>query len=506
MYPRSGLPAFLGGVPGLLDRGRVTTCRRRKRRRLAGGHRRPTAGTRRAGPRSSSSGEARVTNPNGAAESAIAINPVDPDMVIAGSNGPGGGQKMHYSSDGGETWSTVASRFPAAAATRPSPGRPTAPSPTPRRSASRAVLLPLHRRRPDLDRPGADRQRSGFVDKQYLHVDTHPTSPHLDNLYHTWHESNDPEVLPLHRHGLTWSAELTSVGRRRERHRQRHHHRRGGQRVPLLARDQPARHPGAQVDRRRRVVRPDGRSGRHRGRLRLPIPVMDTRPSSSTSRPTPTAPAVPSTAHLRRLDRQHRARLGYAANNHARIQVAYSTDGGATWNVTTPHETADELTVDRFHQWLARGARRLGARDLLRHPPRSAESEHGRRLPLRVDRRRRHLEPAGARHRPSSRRNITDGFEWGDYNGLDAVGSDLIAIYTDNRDEVGGDPLSVDVYAAGFESGGRLHRRLRVGRYQRLDHHRSMRSISVAAGLTPRRDAPTDSLQTDYGAEPFLCV
>ena len=52
-------------------------------------------------------GEVRVTSPVGAAESAIKMSPVDPNIVIAGSNGPGGGQKMHWSSDGGSTWAQV---------------------------------------------------------------------------------------------------------------------------------------------------------------------------------------------------------------------------------------------------------------------------------------------------------------------------------------------------------------------------------------------------------------
>ena len=29
------------------------------------------------------------------------------DRVVAGSNGPGGGQRMHWSADGGESWSQV---------------------------------------------------------------------------------------------------------------------------------------------------------------------------------------------------------------------------------------------------------------------------------------------------------------------------------------------------------------------------------------------------------------
>ncbi|MEM8998444.1 MAG: hypothetical protein AAGF23_26905, partial [Acidobacteriota bacterium] len=46
-------------------------------------------------------GEVRVNVD--AAESAIKIHPTNTDLVIAGSNGPGGNE-MHFSSDGGETW------------------------------------------------------------------------------------------------------------------------------------------------------------------------------------------------------------------------------------------------------------------------------------------------------------------------------------------------------------------------------------------------------------------
>jgi hypothetical protein len=51
--------------------------------------------------------------------------------------------------------------------------------------------------------------------------------------------------------------------------------------------------------------------------------------------------------------------------------------------------------------------------------------------------------------------DIVDSFEFGDYNGLDVVGNQLIAIFTDNRNEAGGGGESVDVYAAGtFTAGG----------------------------------------------------
>lgn len=73
---------------------------------------------------------------------------------------------------------------------------------------------------------------------------------------------------------------------------------------------------------------------------------------------------------------------------------------------------------------------------------------------------------APARLTDQSSPNISDSFEFGDYNGLDVAMNDLIAIFTDNRNEGGGGGDSADIYAAviagessaaifadGFESG-----------------------------------------------------
>ena len=102
------------------------------------------------------SGEVRVTNPVGAAESAIKISPVDVNKVIAGTNGPGSGQKMHYSTDGGETWTETTLPQGARAAIRPSTGRPTAARPTPLRWAAAAcsVALSISTARTTAGRPG----------------------------------------------------------------------------------------------------------------------------------------------------------------------------------------------------------------------------------------------------------------------------------------------------------------------------------------------------------------
>jgi len=45
--------------------------------------------------------------------------------------------------------------------------------------------------------------------------------------------------------------------------------------------------------------------------------------------------------------------------------------------------------------------------------------------------------------------HIEDSFQWGDYNGLDVLGSQVIGIFTDNRSESDPPGDSVDVYVAG---------------------------------------------------------
>ena len=51
--------------------------------------------------------ELKLSDVLGADEVTVEINPMNPNRVVAGSNNSGGtfGQKMYYSSDGGQTWS-----------------------------------------------------------------------------------------------------------------------------------------------------------------------------------------------------------------------------------------------------------------------------------------------------------------------------------------------------------------------------------------------------------------
>jgi hypothetical protein len=140
------------------------------------------------------------------------------------------------------------------------------------------------------------------------------------------------------------------------------------------------------------------------------------------------------------------------AENHGRIQVAYSRDGGTTWTVTTPHETSDYLTVDRWQPFIAVGAngvvhvifydtRRSGDRmsvDLFYSY--STDGAQSWSVPERVT---SEMSPY-----------IDDRGKFGAYNGLDILMDDLVAIFTDNRHEEGGTGDSVDVYVAGITPGG----------------------------------------------------
>jgi hypothetical protein len=140
------------------------------------------------------------------------------------------------------------------------------------------------------------------------------------------------------------------------------------------------------------------------------------------------------------------------ANNHARIRVAFSRDGGVTWTVRTPHETADANTVDRFHPWLGVGPD--GKVYVMFYDTRRSATRVGVDIFYSVSSDGGNTWPTPVRLTSVLSPQIDTSFEWGDYNGLDIVGNQLITIFTDNRNESGGTTDSVDVYAAGLTTGG----------------------------------------------------
>ena len=412
-------------------------------------------------------GEVRITSPNGAAESAIKVNPVDTDLVIAGSNGPGSGQIMHFSTDGGESWSTAAAL----------PGGGTCCDPTVDWSAdgSLAYTATLGNcggagcqiwfyRSSDGgqtwgDLPGGTPRRTlstgNANDKEYLHVDKHAASPFKDNLYVTWHSNNVLQFARSTNSGETWSAQSFSssadqLGIGSDITTDKNGH---------VYYFWPA------FNSRRILLRKSTDGGASFGAVSevapteasfaFPVPSMETREvfvyvaadadySNGAFGGSIYAAWTDSTS----------ATSGTAANNHARIQVAYSRDGGASWNVTTPHETADANNVDRWHQWLAVGPD--GKVHVVFYDTRRAANRASVDLFYAFSADGAQTWSTPTRITAAQSPNIGDSFEFGDYNGLDIVLSDLIAIYTDNRNEGGGGGDSVDVYAAGIpvEGGG----------------------------------------------------
>ena len=60
--------------------------------------------------------------------------------------------------------------------------------------------------------PSPRRDLGSNVDKENLHVDHSPTSPHRDNIYLTWHENNVMKFARSTNRGSTWSSVATVSG------------------------------------------------------------------------------------------------------------------------------------------------------------------------------------------------------------------------------------------------------------------------------------------------------
>lgn len=458
-YPHSAYPKFILKYGGFL----VDGIHYRSLRRAPDGHWQvnPASALPPAGKAAQAlDGEARVTNPNGAAESAIAMHPTNPELVIAGSNGPNFGQDMHYSSDGGVTWThapnlplgntccdpTVAWSSDGSKAYAASLGaNPSDPVYVYRSADNGQTWTDLS------TEAGADPRREigSSTDKEYLHVDTHPSSPYKDHVYLTWHESNVMKFARSTDRAHTWSAPLTISSGTAERGIGSDITSDASGRVYYVwpafnsktLRLRRSSDGGATFEASSSAIASTQAS------FSFPVPSMEAREvfvyaaAAADHGNGPHAGSV----YVAWTD-STAATSTTAANNHARIQVAYSRNGGDSWTVTTPHETADAASVDRFHPWLGVAAdgsvhvvyydtRNAAARDSVDlYWSKSTDGAQTWSTPQRLT---TVLSP-----------NIVDSFEFGDYNGLDVVGTRLLAIYTDNRAETGsGD--SVDVYAIG---------------------------------------------------------
>ncbi len=405
-------------------------------------------------------GEVRVTSPAGAAESAIKINPVNPNLVIAGSNGPGGGQRMHFSTDGGETWTT-----------NDLPLGNTCCDPTVDWSsngqlayagamgfAAGGTAIWFYRSSDngqtwtDLETitPGDPRRElttGGGHDKEFLHVDKHASSPHRDNLYMTWHNGGVMQFSRSTNQGNTWAN--TSFGS-----------------DPIgIGSDITTDHNGNlyyfwhAYDNRQVLVKRSTNGGASflagsvvvsptQAGFGIPIPSQESREAHIVvgADSDLSGGAFHGSVYAVWAD----ATAGVdndPAKNHMRVQVARSRDGGATWNVSTPHEVADQNTVDRWNPWIAVG--RNGTVHVIYYDTRHSADRSGVDLYYSFSTDGAVTFSTPQRLTSATSPNLGGNFEFGDYNGLDHVICQ-IAIYTDSRNAGGGS--NPDVYTIGTDN------------------------------------------------------
>jgi hypothetical protein len=384
------------------------------------------------------------------AESAIAVNPVNPNQVIAGFNTDFPRQRMVYSTDGGSTWNFAAD-LPSSCC-----------DPTVGWSSDGAIAYTAALRNCFFGCEVAAYRSTdggqtwtnqvlittGGSDKEYLHVDAHPSSPYLDNVYVTWHDGNDMKFSRSTDMGVSYSSpytfptssEYSGIG-------------------SDIATDTAGRifyvWPAFNSQKIWVSVSTDGgvsfgtpiEISTTFASFDFPIPVMDSRYAwiYAAADADTSGGANNDSVYVAWTDTTA-PESGVAANNHTVIKFAYSRDNGATWTVLIPHATDDNEEVDRFNHWME-----VDLQGVIHLVYYTTEYVYPSRTS--VDLAYIYSQDGGVtwsdptRITQESSPKIDDGFEWGDYNGLDVNALKVHPIWTDNRTEVV-DVDSIDVYTA----------------------------------------------------------
>ncbi|MDZ4811106.1 MAG: proprotein convertase P-domain-containing protein [Pseudomonadota bacterium] len=405
------------------------------------------------------SGERRVSSPIGGAESAVAINPVNHSLLIASTNGPGGGQKMWRSSDSGTTWIS-AGALPDVCC---DPTVAWSPDGTigyvSTLSFSNAAGSIRFYRSTDNGATWtktANLSTTSGADKEFIHVDVHAASPFLGNVYESWHEANVQKFSRSTNNGLTFSTKITLDSSNRGI----------GSDITTDTSGNVyffyATFDTSTFAKQVRVVKSTNGGvsfaaglavANNNGSFNFAIPAFETRkvPIIVSADADRSGGAFNNSIYSTWTDNNN-ATSATAANNHARIKVARSRDGGATWAISTPHSTADIGSVDRFNPWLSVDP--SGRVHVIYYDTRNSVGRSGTDIYHAVSADGGVTWGAPTRRTSVTSSNLSDSFEWGDYNGLDVAGVDIMAIYTDNRDESGGSAQSKDVYSVGFATSG----------------------------------------------------
>ncbi|MFN7967566.1 MAG: sialidase family protein [Acidobacteriota bacterium] len=411
------------------------------------------------------SGNVRVTGPTKASESAIAIHPTDPNKLVAGSIGPLDQVRMHYSTNGGQSWTQT--ELPLGV---------TCCDPSVAWSANgqyayATALGYCAFFRCDLffyrsgdggqtwsnletDTPNIPRRTvSQAADREFIHVDRYPGSPYKDRVYLAYHETN---VLQFARsldfgnswRGLRFSSDTAELGV-------------GGD-ITTNRSGQIYYVWPAFNSRTIRLKKssdggvsfgPSSVVAATEAAYSFPIPSQEIREVSvyASADTDLTNGSFADSVYVAWSDTTAPV-SSTATANHSRVRVAYSRNGGSSWLVTTPHSTSDVTTVDRWHPFLAVGPD--GTVHVVYYDTRHSVNRTGVDVYYSYSTDGAQTWSTPSRVTTTTSPMIQDVFEFGDYNGLDIVMNSLIASFTDNRNESGGSLESVDIYASGIASGG----------------------------------------------------
>lgn len=398
-------------------------------------------------------------------ECTVEYNPANQDQVIAGCNG-GGGQEQYFSSNAGQTWS-VAGNLPSTCC---DPALDWSVDGT---VAYAATLGSIGGLRATVFRSTNGGQTwggridvsTGSSDKEWIHVDRSPTSPHQDNVYLTWHQANVMFFARSTDRSLTWSTPISFPTAPRGIGSDiatapdgTIYYVYAGLQNASLGSCAPATPCVIRLlkstDGGATFTVPAGTTvANMRGRFEAGVPSMESRKAffyaavdvDHSNGPRRGRVYVSWTDLSERTPPNNS--VTSAATNNVRIRVVYSDDGGTTWTeMPAPHPvettTQDSCTpamgtprcIDRYHQWIdvdGNGVVHIGFYDTAQDPTNRnlvdflyTYSTNGATW----------VQPA-TRVSTASSNNITNGQEWGDYNGLSVslVKNRILTTWTDNR-------------------------------------------------------------------------
>ncbi len=374
-------------------------------------------------------------------EVSVEHNPLNKLELVAGSN-RSGGQTMYYSDDGGITWNF--SQTNPSSCCDPTIGWSSDGSRVYQAdlSSTIGVRWAVSNDKGQTWGPMQVLTTSGS-DKEFLHVDQSATSPHLNNIYLTYHNSNVMQFARSTDMGASFSTPIAFASEPRgigsdittdaAGNIYYFYPALGGQGIRLLRSTDGGINFGSSTQ-----VAPLN------GIFDFPIPSMETREAFiyvSADVDVDTGDIY--VAWTDEAADSVGGGSGSAANNHAWIQVAKSTDQGITWVVLPhPHDATDLISgapIDRFHPWIHV---ENGVVHIIYYDTRNSVNRTGVDLYYAVS-----TDGVGSweteqRFSTETSDNLTDGQEWGDYNGLSVVLDNIVATWTDNRPS--NDPVSAD--------------------------------------------------------------